>query len=149
MLGDVVEKRAEGSTGDLGRGIRDDLNNAFELQLRSHRLTHAIQRLERVSLVPSCALRLSSRGDVMGNFGCANDHTVTISDRRNGQRNLQALSVFVLADRLVPLDALARAQLREDLAFLVLKFLWDQFEDRLANHLFRRPAEQSLGSGVP
>src|SRR5215470_14383986 len=87
--------------------------------------------------------------DVPGDRGRPDDSTLGVLDRRDGERDVDALPAFGQADRLESLDDLAGAKPLEDLRFLAPAFIWNDARDGSADHLSRGVAEDSLGGPVP
>ena len=70
---DVIEKCAEGSATQLGRGIRYDLHDPPELKLGCHGPTNSVQRLQGTGFFGKRALRASARRNVVRDL-CRADH---------------------------------------------------------------------------
>ena len=87
--------------------------------------------------------------NIAGNLRCADNNAVTVLHRRNRQGNIDASPVFAYARRVEMFDALAAADAGENLG-LLLRSIWRyERQDRLADHLRCRVAEQLLGAVIP
>ncbi len=72
-----------------------------------------------------------------------------VPDRRDGQRHENKSAVLAAAGRLVAGYLFASPDALDDVGFLALQPFGDQHQDRLANSLIRRIAEQTLRGAVP
>src|SRR5260370_981768 len=88
-------------------------------------------------------------GNVTDNLRGADDLSLRIFDRRDGQRDVYQTPVLTLADGFVMFDALAAPNALDDRFLFVLVFWRDQNLDVLANYLFGHVAKDSLGRAVP
>ena len=73
--------------------------------------------------------------DVARDLGNADDLALLITERRDGQRNIQQAAVLAQADRLEMVDALAALQAREDLPLFVLPVGRNHEHDRFCRSL--------------
>src|SRR5579872_4493248 len=87
--------------------------------------------------------------DVARDLGRADDRSGLVADRRYGERDLDAATVFPDPSGLEVLDALAPAQCREDSLLLLQTLGRDDERDGLADRLFGRVAEDPLRAGIP
>src|ERR1700751_5035280 len=63
---------------------------------------------------------------VASDFRCADDFASSVSDRRNGQRNVNQTPMLSLPNGFKVLDALAAPDSLNDTFFLLLVIGWDQ-----------------------
>src|SRR3546814_5168175 len=96
-----------------------------------------------------CSSDLLSLGDVAGDLRRAGDLPLAILDRRHGQRDVDQASVLALPNGFIMVGALAAPDARQDLRFLVLMIRWNQDQDRLADDLVGRIAEEPLRTLIP
>ena len=94
-------------------------------------------------------LCLLTRANVSRDFGRPDDLSGGVLDRRHGQRDLNALAILALSDRLVMLDPLTTPDTRENACFLVVKFRWKEDGDRLANGFFGLKTKELRSAPVP
>src|SRR5271155_1885710 len=86
---------------------------------------------------------------VASDFRCADDSSLSISDRRNGQGNINQLPILALPNGFIVFDALAAPDSLQDRLLLVLAIGWDQNRNRLADDFLRKVAENALRAAVP
>src|SRR5712671_5550008 len=70
---------------------------------------------------------------VASDFRCADDFALSVSERRNAQRNVNQTPVLVLPNGFVMFDALAAEDSLCDSLFLFLAIGRNQYHDRLAD----------------
>jgi hypothetical protein len=87
--------------------------------------------------------------NVVSDFRCADDFSLSVFDRRNGQRNVNEASVFALANGLIVLDALAAPDSLRDRFFFVLVIGWTQNRNRLADDFLGQITKNALRAAVP
>ena len=90
-----------------------------------------------------------SLADVVRDLRGADDDPVGTADRRDGERHVDPTAALGHPDRLEVIDALALAQLREDLLLLLLALRRNDQRDRLPDGLVHRVAEQPLRGPIP
>ena len=121
--------------------------------LAGERLDHGEQVLHPVPKLVEAQLALplgpSPLGDVAGDLGGAGEPPPGVTDRRDGERDLDQRAVLAPADRLEVVDPLATPDALEDRRHLVLPPRWRQERDRPADHLGGSVAEEALGGAVP
>jgi hypothetical protein len=92
---------------------------------------------------------LPALGDVARNFRRADDLALSIFDRRDRQRNIDAASILVLTQGFEVLDLLSPPDALENLQLLILPVRWNENRDRFADYFFRRISEYPLRALVP
>ena len=70
---------------------------------------------------------------VANNFRCADDFALGVSERRNGQRNVNQTPMLALPNGFIMVDALAASDTLNDRIFLFLVIGWNQSRNRLAD----------------
>jgi hypothetical protein len=120
-----------------------------EVQLGGDDPAHLVDGGERLGLLAQRLLGRLPLGDVAGDLRGADDAPVGGPDGRDRQRDVYERAVLAAADGLVVLDALARADAREDGRLLVDVVFGEEGGDGLADDLLGRVAEDALGPLVP
>src|SRR5258706_275678 len=88
-------------------------------------------------------------GNVTDNLRGADDLSLRIFDRRDGQRDVYQTPVLTLADGFVMFDALAPSKALDDRFLFFLLFWRDQNPDVFPDNLFGLVSKESLGCSVP
>src|SRR5260370_491485 len=88
-------------------------------------------------------------GNVTDNLRGADDLSLRIFDRRDGQRDVYQTPVLTLADGFVMFDALAPSNAFNNHRLFVLPFWRDQYPHGFADNLLGLVSEESLGCAVP
>jgi hypothetical protein len=101
------------------------------------------REIDDLSLAPF-ALRY-----VASDFRCAYDLAPSVSDRRNGQRNVDQISMLALPNGFKRFDALAAPDSLNDPFFLLLVIEWDQNRNRLADDFLGHIAKNPLRAAIP
>jgi hypothetical protein len=94
-------------------------------------------------------LTLLLRADVSRDFRSSNNLSDGVPDGRNGQGNDDQAAIFALPNRLEMVDTLPSPDACQNRSFFILPVFWNHDCDGLADRLFRRVAENSLGAPVP
>ena len=68
---------------------------------------HAIGSLQFLVRLSQLALRLFGSGEIACDFRCADDDILSIANRRNGERNIDAPAIFALPLGFEVIDPLA------------------------------------------
>jgi hypothetical protein len=86
---------------------------------------------------------------VASDFRCADDFSLGVPDRRNGQRNVDQTPMLALPNGFIVFDALAAPDSLNDPFFLLLVIGRDQNRNRLADDFLGQIAENPLRTGIP
>src|SRR5580704_14815951 len=85
-----------------------------------------VGRIDDGSKKAANALGVVVFGDVAGDFGCADNLALIVSDRRNGQRDIEQGGVLPLADGLEMIYAFAPRQAGDNLGLFIETIGWDE-----------------------
>src|SRR5215831_15143867 len=88
-------------------------------------------------------------GNVPRDCRSSNHRALLISDRGNGDGNVDSLVTFRDTDRFVVFDPLTGRQASQNFILLVLQFGRNEREDRLSNRLFLRVSKHLPRTTVP
>src|SRR4029078_8093735 len=94
-------------------------------------------------------LRLFPLGDVAADPRSTDDFARGILDRRYAERDINQVSILAHTDGLIIINPLTASDALKYNRLLTVAVCRDQDSDRLPDNLFRRIAEESLGSSVP
>jgi hypothetical protein len=130
---EVVSRTGMGKTHRRLHGGQDVLCAVFGLA----------REIDNLRLAPF-ALRY-----VASDFRCADDFSLSVPDRRNGQRNVDQTPMLALPNGFIVFDALAAPDSLNDPFFLLLVIGWDQNRNRLADDFLGQIAENALRAGIP
>src|SRR5690242_1212897 len=95
------------------------------------------------------ALVLLGFRNIPGNRGSPDNHTITVPDRRDGQRHIDLTAILSHTYRLEMIDALAASKLCQDLILFMQPFRGKKNGLGLTDDLLRRVAKYTLGAFVP
>src|ERR1044071_6118334 len=87
--------------------------------------------------------------DITGDLRCTDDHPGIISNRRDGERDVDQRTILAPATSFVMFDPLALLKAGQNLRFFFRAIRGKQQSNRLADHLLGRISEYSFRTAVP
>ena len=93
---------------------------------------------------PQGLLDFLTLGDVAGDGSRPEDIAITVFQRRDGKRDVNAGAVFVHTHGFKMVNPLAAPDLVQDHCFIAVQFRWNDQGYGTANYLFSRVAEEPL-----
>src|SRR6185437_1737375 len=144
---------------DLSERTDASLDQSLEIIRRigmrtTHRCLHGGQNVFRSMLcltreIDDLRLAAFAFRYVASDFRCPDDFALGVSDRRDGQRNVDQTPILALANGFIVFDALSATYSLYDRLLLFLKIWRSQNCNRLADDFVREVPENSFRAAIP
>ena len=148
-IGHVIEKRAELRVRQLRRDVGDLLDDRLAIEPGGDQGTNLAELLRVARVFARQLHEARAFGDVAGDLGGTHDLASFVSKGRDGQRDVDSRAIFALPNRLVVVDLLAGANLRENHVFLILQLRGNQHANGLSDGLVCGVSEHSFRGSIP